>query len=196
MQNILCLGVEQDPRGLAATRSPISVLQVRVSARATLVGTTAALGLVLDGLLQHLPCLMGAGWPLVPNHDGLLENNIYVDPSTGKLVGICDLAGTEISPFGMSLGWVENILGIAKLNGHAYHANHQELRGLFYEELYHAMEDVSVKDKERMEDARLVGLFLANGWRCDTSGTLVPAEEGEPNLCYLDAVLRTTCDRY
>lgn len=159
-------------------------------------GLPQRFGPVLDGLIQRLPYLMGAGWPLVPNHDDLLENNIHVDPSTGKLVGICDWAGTEISPFGMSLGWVENILGIAKLNGHAYHANHQELRGLFYEELYHAMEDVSVKDKERMEDARLVGLFLANGWRCDTSGTLVPAEEGEPNLCYLDAVLRTTCDRY
>ena len=58
----------------------------------------------LDYLIAHLPDLFTDDWPMVPNHTDLLENNIHVDPNTGRLVGICDWKDTEVSPFGMSLG--------------------------------------------------------------------------------------------
>ncbi|KAF8191322.1 hypothetical protein BJ912DRAFT_1022028 [Pholiota molesta] len=140
---------------------------------------------VLDQLIPRLPYLLSVDWPLVPNHIDLLENNIHVDRDTGKLTGICDWAGTEISPFGMSLGAVENMLGIPT-----------ELRKLFYDELYSAIGHVSDGDKKRIEDARLIGLFLTNGWRYDTAGNQLPAGEDEHGLHHLDAVLRATCDGY
>ncbi|KAG8739848.1 hypothetical protein FRC10_005043 [Ceratobasidium sp. 414] len=158
--------------------------------------------LVLDQLIPRLPYLLGADWPLVPNHVDLVENNIHVYRDTGKLTGICDWAGTEISPFGMSLGAVENILGIPTVNessgrnGHVYHANHQELRDLFYDELYSALGHVSDDHKKRIEDARLIGLFLTNGWRYDTAGNQLPAGEDEHGLQHLDAVLRATYDGF
>ncbi|GAB1311741.1 hypothetical protein MFIFM68171_01951 [Madurella fahalii] len=157
---------------------------------------------VLNRLIPRLLYIMAAEWPLVPNHIDLLENNIHVDQSTGKLTGICDWAGTEIGQFGMSLGAVENVLGIPKLDresgrtDHVYHANHRELRGLFYDELYSAIGSVSDRDKERIEDARLVGLFLTNAWRYDEAGNQLPAGEEEHGLQHLDAVLRATCDGY
>lgn len=157
---------------------------------------------ILDQLIPRLPDIFSPDWPLVPNHTDLLENNIRADPTTGKLTGICDWADTEISPFGMSLGGVENILGIPKWikksgrTDHVYHANHRELRELFYGELYGAMGEVSDGDKERVEEARLVGLFLSNAWRYDEDENQLPAGEDDHGLQYLDAVLRGTCDGY
>ena len=58
----------------------------------------------LDQLIHQRPDLFTEGWPLVPNHIDLLENNIHVDIATGKIVGICDWRGAEVSSFGMSLG--------------------------------------------------------------------------------------------
>ncbi|KAK3303083.1 uncharacterized protein B0T15DRAFT_486588 [Chaetomium strumarium] len=157
---------------------------------------------MLNRLLPRLQYITAVEWPLVPNHIDLLENNIHVDPSTGKLTGVCDWAGTEVSPFGMSLGAVENMLGIPKLDresgrtDHVYHANHRELSDLFYDELYSAMGSVSDRDKECIEDAILVGLFLTNAWRYDGAGNQLPAGEEEHGLQHLDAVLRATSDGY
>lgn len=157
---------------------------------------------VLDRLIPRLPSLLFLDWPLVPNHIDLLENNIHVDKGTGTLTGICDWAGVEISPFGMSFGAVENMLGIPIMdkstgrNNHVYHANHQELRDLFYDELYHAMGTISDEDKKRIEDARLIGLFLTNGWRYDAAGNQLCAGEEEHGLHHLDAVLRATYEGY
>ncbi|RPD77903.1 hypothetical protein L226DRAFT_611089 [Lentinus tigrinus ALCF2SS1-7] len=154
---------------------------------------------VLRGLIERLPHLLADGWPLVPNHIDLLENNIHADPQTGALTGVVDWAGTEVGPFGMSLGAVENILGIAKTDySHRYHANHRELRDLFYDELYRAIWpglSVSANDRQRLEDARLIGLFLTNGWRYE-GGTKTPACEGDASLCHLHCVLEATCDEY
>lgn len=67
---------------------------------------------MLDRLLPRLPYLLPVDWSLVPNHIDLLENNIHVERGMGTLKGICDWAEVEISPFGMSLGAVENMLGM------------------------------------------------------------------------------------
>jgi hypothetical protein len=153
-------------------------------------------------LIPRLRDITSVEWLLVPNHIDLLENNIHVDPSTGRLAGICDWAGTEISPFGMSLGAVENMLGIPKWDResgrahHVYHANHRELRDLFYDELYRAMGSVTDRDKERIEDARLVGLFLTNACVYDRAGNLRPTGEGDHGLQHLDAALQATCDGF
>ena len=102
---------------------------------------------------------------MVPNHFNLLENNIHVDPSTGRLVGICDWRDAEVSPFGMSLGGLETMLGsntiIMGALAWRYHTDEQALRELFWETFYKALGNIT---DERIEVARLAGIFLKNGW--------------------------------
>lgn len=143
-------------------------------------------------LIAKLPSLFSNSWPLVPNHTDLLENNIHVSTETGHLAGICDWKDATIGPFGVSLGGLETMLGFASLReSWVYHANQQELRDLFWETLYEAMGDVSAEQKELIDVARLVGLFMANGFEWADEHTKVPASEGcdaYATLCYLEAV--------
>ncbi|KAM0525684.1 hypothetical protein ACHAPE_000395 [Trichoderma viride] len=144
----------------------------------------------LDHLINRLPDLFVEDWPLVPNHIDLLENNIHVDRSTGQIMGICDWKDTEISPFGMSLGGLEAMLGIWKMKqGWCYHANQQALRAHFWGAFYNSMGHTSVKQKELINLARLVGIFLANGFELDGNENKVPASEGNHDLQYLEAVV-------
>ncbi|ATY58629.1 hypothetical protein A9K55_002373 [Cordyceps militaris] len=148
----------------------------------------------LDGLLAQLPQLFDGAWTMVPNHTDLLENNIHVDPVTGKLKGICDWRDVEISPFGMSLGGLETMLGVGIMKpngttGWRYHANQQALRKLFWDVFYCTTGLVSQEQKNRIEVARLVGLFLSNGFTSDGRGSMVPAGEGSHGVGFLDAVL-------
>jgi len=147
----------------------------------------------LDYLISKLPGLFENNWPLVPNHTDLLENNIHVSTATGRMTGICDWKDTAIGPFGMSLGGLETMLGIRTMKeGWRYHANQQELRDLFSESFYYqAMGKVSEKQKELIEVARLVGLFLDNGFKWNDAGVKVPASEGYDTLRYLEAVTLT-----
>jgi len=144
----------------------------------------------LDKLTTRLPDLFASDWPLVPNHTDLLENNIHVDPSTGHITGICDWKDTEVSPFGMSLGGLETMLGIRSwTKGWIYHSNHQDLRALFWGTFWEAVGPISEEQRERVEVARLVGLFLANGFQYDDDCNRVPASEGNHDLRYLDSVV-------
>ncbi|KAI1180364.1 hypothetical protein F4777DRAFT_529966 [Nemania sp. FL0916] len=142
----------------------------------------------LDYLISRLPGLFAEDWPMVPNHTDLLENNIHVDPDTGRLVGICDWRDAEVSPFGMSLGGLETMLGTNRVKGGwCYHANQQALRNLFWEAFHEAMGNTP---DERVEVARLVGIFLQNGWTYDQDDNKIPLwEEGTYDLIYLDAVV-------
>lgn len=141
----------------------------------------------LDELIPQVPDLLVDGWPLVPNHVDLLEGNIHVDTATGRIVGICDWRETEISPFGMSLGWLETMLGRPVKGGDwwIYHPNQHELREHFWTAFYHHMGSaVEPVQKRRIEAARLIGLFLMNAIR---DGKI--AEEGSSDLCFLGAVI-------
>lgn len=143
----------------------------------------------LEYLIPRLPSLFDSDWPLVPNHTDLLENNIHVNLETGNLTGICDWKDTEISPFGMSLGGLETMLGIRKFTGWCYHSNQQQLRDLFWKAFSDAMGSEFEQNRGRIEVARLVGLFLANGFEYDHNENRVPASEGDVDLAYLDAVV-------
>ena len=108
------------------------------------------------------------------------------------MTGVCDWKDTNISPFGMSLGGLETMLGIPTMEeGWRYHAKHQELRDLFWTSFYQAMGKVSEEQKELIEVARLVGLFLDNGFEWNNAGIKVPTSEGYEGLRYLEAVTLT-----
>jgi Ser/Thr protein kinase RdoA (MazF antagonist) len=142
----------------------------------------------LEHLITKLPGLLAEDWPLVPNHNDLLENNIHVNPETGQIVGICDWTDTTIGPFGMSLGGLETMLGIRRIRGWCYHANQQELQALFWATIYNAIGQISEEQGELIEVARLLGIFLENGFAGDVDGNIVPASEGDETLDYLGAV--------
>ncbi|KAF5017336.1 hypothetical protein F66182_10745 [Fusarium sp. NRRL 66182] len=142
----------------------------------------------LEYLTAQLPRLFVEDWPLVPNHNDLLENNIHVNPETGQIVGICDWRDTTIGPFGMSLGGLETMLGIRRMRGWCYHLNQQELRDLFWVTFYNAIGKFSEELRDLIEVARLVGIFIENGFEGDGNGNRVPASEGNETLDYLGAV--------
>ena len=145
----------------------------------------------LDYLISMLPSLLAADWPLVPNHTDLLENNIHVSKETGHIAGICDWKDATIGPFGVSLEGLETMLGKRTMSwGWRYHSNQQELRDLFWETLYQAMGGVSEEQKKLINVAKLVGLFLTNGFEWK-DGVKVPASEGFEDLRYLEAVTLT-----
>ncbi|KAM3506909.1 hypothetical protein MY10362_002096 [Beauveria mimosiformis] len=89
--------------------------------------------LQLQHLCQALPAqfhdLFNTGWPLVPNHIDLPENNIHVDP---------DSRGAEVSPFGTALGLIEVALDTLTTSGDfwRYHSAHEELRAHFWTLFY------------------------------------------------------------
>lgn len=141
---------------------------------------------MLDEIIPQLPDLFTDGWPLVPNHTDLLENNIHVNKATGRIEGICDWRETEISPFGMSLGGLETMLEtlITSRDLWRYHPNHQELRDHFWTQFYYYLGGASNAQKRRIEAARLIGLFLANGFQQGT-----PATEESEDLRFLGAVV-------
>ncbi|KAI1147178.1 hypothetical protein F4825DRAFT_438217 [Nemania diffusa] len=145
----------------------------------------------LDTLIPQLPSICDENWPLVPNHTDLLENNIHVDPDTGAIVGICDWRDAEVSPFGMSLGGLETMLGIRTMNEHGwtYFPNHRERREQFWTTFYHCLGAVSKAQQQCIEVARLTGLFLENGFVYDEDGNMKPATEESLDLRYLGAVV-------
>lgn len=147
----------------------------------------------LDTLIPQLPSICDQDWPLVPNHTDLLENNIHVDPHTGAIVGICDWRDAEVNPFGMSLGGLETMLGVRKMNEHGwnYFPNHVELREQFWTIFYDFLGATSEAQQQCIEVARLTGLFLENGFVLDEYGNMHPTTEESLDLRYLGAVVLT-----
>lgn len=76
------------------------------------------------------------------------------------------------------------------ISGWRYHPNQQELRDLFWATFYRILGNVSKEQKERIKLARLVGLFLDNGFDSDSDGNKFPAGEGHNTLEYLEVVGR------
>ncbi|KAL0958534.1 hypothetical protein HGRIS_000674 [Hohenbuehelia grisea] len=149
----------------------------------------------LEHLIASLPRLFAQDWPFVPNHIDLLENNIHVDPATGRLVGICDWRDAEISPFGMSLGGIETLLGVDTVSRWVYHANESELRALFWSTFYEATGFVPDTHRELIQAARLVGLFLQHGFEYDENGNKSAASAEARGLAFIDAVLAVSSQR-
>ncbi|KAF3072516.1 hypothetical protein CFAM422_005394 [Trichoderma lentiforme] len=140
----------------------------------------------LNKVKSRLPELFAGDWPMIPNHIDLQENSIHVDTNSGSLVGICDWKETEVSPFGMSLGVLEAMLGIRRVNGgYTYLPNQQALRDVFWAAFKKMMKGYD----DRVQVARIVGLFLDNGFQHDEDGNTVPAQEGTDDLIFLDAVI-------
>ncbi|KAG8427692.1 hypothetical protein J3459_006450 [Metarhizium acridum] len=140
----------------------------------------------LDEVRQGLPGLFRPGYPMVLQHDDLLqlltpipvqENNIHVDEATGHITGIVDWADAKIAPFGVCLASMEVVLGIQNRTDWHFHPNHHSLRQLFWNTFYSVTGHVSNDDRYTMAIARLFGFFRNHGF-----------EEKEYAIAYLSAL--------
>jgi hypothetical protein len=143
----------------------------------------------VDYLISELPKLFASDWPLVPHHTDLRENNIHVDPLTGEIKGICDWKDTTVGPFGTSLWSLEAMLATRSSKGpFKYHPNHRALRNLFWDSFRVAMGSVFDNNMAVIEVARLVGLFLENGFVYTDDVNRVPVRDGTYELRHLESM--------
>ncbi|KAF4436594.1 Protein kinase-like domain protein [Fusarium austroafricanum] len=140
-------------------------------------GLPAQLKAILDDVRQELPRLFQSSYPMVLQHDDLLENNIHVDEATGHITGIIDWADAKIAPFGVSLASMEVVLGIQTRTDWHFHPNHHSLRQLFWKTFYGVTGHISKDDRRLIEVARLFGIFREHG-----------REEKEHAVAYLSAL--------
>lgn len=120
------------------------------------------------------------------NHGDLSGLNIFVDPSTGHITGIIDWSEATISPFGISLWGLENLLGLMDSLGWHYYPNCDALRDLFWQTFELAAGGLSAKEKRVIQIARMAGLFLRYGFSW-ANGSQEPVKKGSISFRYLDA---------
>jgi hypothetical protein len=118
----------------------------------------------LDEIRQGLPLLFRPSYPIVVNHDDLLENNIHVDEKTGRITGIVDWADAIFAPFGTSLGGLETLLGVQTSKQWHFHPSHKHLRKEFWKSFYAITGNLSADDRQAIEIGRMFGLFRTHGF--------------------------------
>lgn len=140
----------------------------------------------LNRIEAGLPSLFASTYPLALNHGDLSEMNILVHPGTGHITGVIDWAEATISPFGISLWGLENVLGSMNEQGWHYHPHHRALRDLFWQTFEAAIGGISGDNKQTIQIARIAGLFLRYGFAWADGGQ-EPVNEGSISFQYLDA---------
>lgn len=78
-------------------------------------------------------------------------------------IGVVDWAEAEVGPFGVSLVYMEGVLGIQTGTHWHFHPNHYRLRECFWEAFYKATGYVSEDDRHSIRVARLFGVFREYG---------------------------------
>ncbi|KAF9883897.1 hypothetical protein FE257_002691 [Aspergillus nanangensis] len=140
-------------------------------------GLPERLQVKLNEVRKELPLLFRPEYPMVFQHDDLLENNIHVDETTGHITGIVDWSDAIIAPFGISLGGLETLLGVQTMTNWHFHPSHLSLRRYFWRTLYSEIGSISKEDQRSIEVARLFGLLWAHGF-----------EEKDRAIVYLEAL--------
>lgn len=143
----------------------------------------------LTEVRQGLPLLFRPDYPLVLNHDDLLEMNIHVDEETGYITGIVDWVDAKIAPFGTSLGGLETILGVQTSSCWLFHPNHEELRMQFWKTFYEVTGNLSDIDRQAVEVGRLFGLFRRYGFdRRPEKDNAAPLKEEDQDFVCLETL--------
>ncbi|KAI1779168.1 hypothetical protein F4818DRAFT_241234 [Hypoxylon cercidicola] len=126
----------------------------------------------ISNVRQNLSLLFRPDFPMVLQHDDLLENNFHVEEATGCITGIVDWADAKVAPYGISLGGLEIVLGIQTKTDWYFHPSHVRLRKQFYNVFDSEIGKVSDLDRRSMEVARLMGLLRTHGieWKDPMSG--------------------------
>lgn len=131
-----------------------------------------SLHLTINKVRENLSLLFRPDFPMVLQHDNLLENNFHVEEATGHITGIVDWANAKVAPDGISLGELEVVLGIQTNSDWYFHPSHVRLRKQFWNTFDSEIGEVSDLDRRSMEVARLMGLLRMHGieWKSAMSG--------------------------
>jgi len=144
--------------------------------------------LKLDEMRRGLPLLFRPDYPMVLNHDDLLEMNIHVNEDTGHITGIVDWADAKIAPFGTSLGGLETVLGVQTSSSWFFHPDHNFFRERFWGAFYGLIGPLADDDRRAINIGRMFGLFRTHGFdRRPEKKNAVPLADGDPGLVCLDA---------
>ncbi|KAF4964136.1 hypothetical protein FSARC_7918 [Fusarium sarcochroum] len=135
-------------------------------------GLSERLQTMLEEVRRGLPLLFRPSYPMSLQHDDLLENNIHVDETTGRITGIVDWDNAIIAPFGVSFCGAEIVFGVQTLKDWHFHPCHLSLRRRFWEAFYKEVGDISEEDKRSIEVARLFGLFRTYGFEENDRATV------------------------
>jgi hypothetical protein len=119
---------------------------------------------------NHLPELFAADYPMTINHMDLDGTSMFFD-TEGNLTGIVDWATAHISPFGLSLFAIENLLGYREPKPMSrkwnYLKNQAELRQHFYTVLFQHLgwqtPEMIDQMMQKMLLAASLGCFLQYG---------------------------------
>lgn len=98
-------------------------------------------------------------------HDDLSDMNILVDSNTGQITGIVDWADAVVRPFGVALWGLESVLGRDVSTDWVWLSNeHPRYRKLFCDSFRKAIDELTTKQCENIERARILGLLLRYGF--------------------------------
>ena len=142
----------------------------------------------LDEVRQGLPLLFRPHYPMVLNHDNLLEMNIHVDEATGCITGVVGWSDIKIAPFDTSLGGLETFLGVETSSSWLFHPEHGYFRRQFWETFYGVTGYLSDNDWRAIEVGRMLGLFRTYGFdRRPEKDNAAPLQEGDQGFVCLEA---------
>ena len=135
---------------------------------------------------EELSFLFEESYPLTLNHGDFSGLKIFINPSTGHITGIIDWSKATISPFGISLWSLENLLGLMDSLGWHYYPNCDALRDLFWQTFELASGGLSAKEKRVIQIARMAGLFLQYVFS-SANGSQAPVKKGSTFFRHLNA---------
>jgi hypothetical protein len=130
--------------------------------------------------------------PWVLTHGDILEGNIIVQPSTGRLAGLVDWAEAERLPFGTGFYGLEEILGEMIGTGFQYYRDANQMRNTFWTELQRHVPELEQKSVlEAVKLARDLGVLLWHGIAFDNGAInrVVQEDRDIEEIHRLDAFL-------
>ena len=142
---------------------------------------------------ENLPSLFSGEYPLVLTHGDLSEMNMLANPETGEIKGIIDWAEAGILPFGFALYALDHILGYLSLDGWVVYDHAEQLRAEFWRVFRELVGELSQREVELIQLARLAGVCLRYGipYKPGCKGVvgIGPKEGSESSFAMLDAFI-------
>ncbi|KAI0884563.1 uncharacterized protein GGS22DRAFT_163806 [Annulohypoxylon maeteangense] len=169
----------------------------------------------LDLLLHHLPprfhqiiqkCLDSmeaiVSLPMVLVHHSFNSDDIIIDRTSCRLVGVVDWAEAEICPFGQNLKCIQGLTGALHLkNGWRRYEDYESLQDTFWSIFQEEVGGLSAETMETIKTARIMGLLRTRGFTARLAN-MPPAtpigddERGRYNMLSLDGFLINPATRF
>ena len=136
-----------------------------------------------------LPLLLDGNYRLALTHNDLSSTNLFIDPPSGRITGIVDWAEASVTPFGLSLWSVYNMLGYMDSDGWHYYSNSSALVRLFWEVFEDDVGALLESDRKKIFQAEKLGLLLRYGFVWDGGTKERVVQKSDSLFRFLDAFI-------